>query len=100
MSVAGPSHNPSTPLLTRGRLAIPCPAGTSRIRLAAIAWPRRELETPQVGGVKSDAVDHASPMLWNRDGTLNLRELGVRSIQFVAVTGFCVAVGVLVSSLG
>jgi hypothetical protein len=39
-------------------------------------------------------------MLRNRDGTLNFRELGVRTVRFLAVAGFCVAVGALVSSVG
>lgn len=39
-------------------------------------------------------------MLWNRDGTLNFRELGVRTVRFVALAGFCVGVGALVSSIG
>ena len=37
------------------------------------------------------------PMLWNRNGTLNVREVGVRSVRFLAVAGLCVAVGALVS---
>lgn len=39
-------------------------------------------------------------MLWNRNGSLNVRELGVRTFRFIAVAGVCVAVGVLISSLG
>ena len=70
------------------------------IRRVHDAWSRSELETPQVGGVRPDTGDHAWLVLWNRDGTLNLRELGVRSVRFIAVAGFCVAVGALVSSLG
>jgi len=39
-------------------------------------------------------------MLWNRNGTLNFRELGARTIRFLTLAGFCVAVGALISSLG
>jgi len=38
-------------------------------------------------------------MLWNRNGTLNVRELAVRTFRFGGTALFCVVVGVLISHM-
>jgi hypothetical protein len=48
---------------------------------------------------RSADAEQVVEVLWNRDGSLNVRELGRRGFRFVAVAGVGVVIGALISSL-
>jgi hypothetical protein len=55
---------------------------------------------PPVRGMsKSADAEQVVEVVWNRNGSLNVRERGRRALWFIVVAGMCVAVGAVMSSL-